>query len=76
MKTLVVDPRDTHWESATADYRVLFDLKGTVTAYDLSAATFDEVVSWADAPAHAGSEVSIALKVSDAHGELGLIWLT
>ncbi|TDE92538.1 hypothetical protein EXU48_13395 [Occultella glacieicola] len=76
MEAMVVDPRDTSWESATADYRVFVDFKGTFTAYDLSAVAFVEAVSWGDTRARAGSEVSIALKISNSQGKIGLIWLT
>ncbi|WP_449372640.1 hypothetical protein [Arthrobacter psychrolactophilus] len=71
------DERDSTWEQHDSTFRVYFS-KGpdrTITAKDVSDATFSEVQKWAFEKADDDTIVAIALVGLDSRGLKGLTWL-
>ncbi|WP_425863263.1 hypothetical protein [Arthrobacter sp. TWP1-1] len=72
-----VDERDSTWEQHDSVFRVYFaqgaDL--AVTTFDVSDATFGEVLQWAQQEASAETLIAVALVGRDSRGLKGLTWL-
>lgn len=71
------DERDSTWEEHSSVFRVYFaqGADRAVTTFDVSEATFSEVLRWAQQKAAAETLIAIALVGRDARGLKGLTWL-
>ncbi|MET3922733.1 hypothetical protein [Arthrobacter sp. UYEF20] len=79
MRIEAVDERDSCWEQHAGRFCVYF-FQGpgpglAVSTFDVTDATFFEVMAWADNSAE-GRMFSVALVAADERGKPGLIWLT
>ncbi|WP_158648132.1 hypothetical protein [Nocardioides houyundeii] len=88
MQIVLVDERDSHWESTTPRFRVYLQTKGgprlshSTATYDVIGGDVMKVIDWAAAEAGSDLAYGVALVHDDALAEQtnpgcgrGLIWL-
>ncbi|WP_162799193.1 hypothetical protein [Nocardioides sp. 616] len=88
MEIVLVDERDSHWESTTPRFRVYLQTKGapgrshSTATYDIIGEDVVRVIDWAAAKAGSDRAFGVALVYDDALAEQtnpgcgrGLIWL-
>ncbi|MHA7303955.1 hypothetical protein ACX80E_01720 [Arthrobacter sp. TMN-49] len=77
MNTEEVDERDSTWEQYDSIFRVYIakGINRAITTFDVSDATFSEVLKWAKQMVSDDTIVAVALVGRDARGSKGLTWL-